>query len=75
MSFGLGALLRASEVACIAVKWAGAAYLVWLGTKLLLKPRTELNADARTNCQCPEIVSRIEPDSGPPISPASARVS
>ena len=46
VSFGLGALLRASEMAYTAVKWAGAAYLVWLGGKLLLMPRSELNADA-----------------------------
>ena len=36
---GLGALLAASEAAYTALKWAGAAYLVWLGAKLLFKPR------------------------------------
>ena len=37
---GLGALLLASEVAYNALKLVGAAYLLWLGMGLLLKPRT-----------------------------------
>ena len=45
-SLGLGALLQASEVAYSIVKIAGASYLVWLGAKLLLKPRAALNAGA-----------------------------
>lgn len=40
VSLGLGALLQASELAYTILKWAGAAYLVWLGLKMLLKPRT-----------------------------------
>jgi len=38
---GLGALLAASEVAFEVLKWVGAAYLVWLGLNLILRPRTE----------------------------------
>ena len=36
---GAGALLTASEVAYTALKWAGAGYLVWIGSKMILKPR------------------------------------
>lgn len=39
MSLGLGALLQVSELAHTIVKWAGAAYLFWLGAHLLFKPR------------------------------------
>jgi len=46
VSLGLGTLLQASELAYTLVKAAGAAYLVWLGGKLLLRPRTALNSDA-----------------------------
>ena len=41
-AFGLTALLAASEIAFTIVKWFGAAYLVYLGIKLLLKPRDSL---------------------------------
>lgn len=41
VSVGLGALLHASELAYTILKWIGAAYLVWLGLKLLLKPREQ----------------------------------
>jgi threonine/homoserine/homoserine lactone efflux protein len=45
-AFGLTALLAASELAFTVVKWLGAAYLVYLGLKLLMKPRTALAATA-----------------------------
>lgn len=39
VSLGLGAVLQHSEVAYTVLKSAGAAYLVWMGAKLLFKPR------------------------------------
>lgn len=49
VALGLGALLRASETAYTVVKFVGAGYLLWLGAKLLLRPREGLdpaNTDA-----------------------------
>jgi threonine/homoserine/homoserine lactone efflux protein len=40
VAIGLGALLAASQLAYTILKWAGAAYLVWLGVKMLRHPRT-----------------------------------
>jgi len=39
VAIGLGALLRASELAYSVLKWAGAAYLLWQGGRLLLARR------------------------------------
>jgi threonine/homoserine/homoserine lactone efflux protein len=38
-ALGLGALLSASATAFTVVKWAGAAYLLWVGTQLLFAKR------------------------------------
>src|SRR5690349_16294712 len=38
-AFGLGALLAVSRTAYMILKLAGAAYLVWLGLQMLLRPR------------------------------------
>jgi threonine/homoserine/homoserine lactone efflux protein len=46
VAFGLGVLLAASSVAYAVLKWAGAAYLAWLGIKLLLKPRSTFHLSA-----------------------------
>ncbi len=43
-SVGLGALLAASELAYTALKWAGAAYLCYLGLGLVLRPREHFDA-------------------------------
>jgi threonine/homoserine/homoserine lactone efflux protein len=38
-ALGLAALVRASEIAYLAVRWAGAAYLVFLGSQLIWRSR------------------------------------
>ncbi len=43
VSVGLGALLAASELAYTIVRWAGAAYLLWLGIGLIARPRREVD--------------------------------
>lgn len=45
-SVGLGALLAASQLAFTIVKWAGAAYLVWLGLRLVFSPREKIEVGA-----------------------------
>lgn len=39
VAIGLGALLAASQLAYMVLRWAGAAWLVWMGWRLLLHPR------------------------------------
>ena len=39
VALGLGALLAASQLAYSVLRWIGAAYLVWIGYKLLRNPR------------------------------------
>jgi threonine/homoserine/homoserine lactone efflux protein len=39
VALGLGALLAASDLAYTALRWIGAAYLVWTGYKMLRHPR------------------------------------
>lgn len=41
VAVGLGVLLQASELAYLALKWIGAAYLLYLGLRLILAPRAE----------------------------------
>lgn len=46
VALGLGVLLAASTLAFTVLKWAGAAYLVWLGANLILKPRERFEVGA-----------------------------
>ena len=45
-ALGVAALLQASALAFTALKWAGAAYLVWLGLNMLLRPRARFEVAA-----------------------------
>src|ERR1019366_1272063 len=44
-AFGLTAILAVSTLAFDVVKWVGAAYLVYLGVRLLARSRTAMVAD------------------------------
>ena len=44
VAVGLGALIEASRLAYALLKYAGAAYLLWLGMRLILSPRREFAA-------------------------------
>lgn len=46
VALGLGALLKASAMAYMIVKYAGAAYLIWVGLGLLRHPRRALEENA-----------------------------
>jgi len=46
VALGIGALIAASPVAFEVLKWAGCAYLVWLGVNLILKPRDRFDVAA-----------------------------
>jgi threonine/homoserine/homoserine lactone efflux protein len=45
--FGIGALIAATPVALTALKWAGGAYLAWLGLQVWRAPPVGLDAAAR----------------------------
>ena len=45
-AFGLTAVLTASTLAFTILKWAGGGWLVWMGAKLLWKPRRGLEMEA-----------------------------
>lgn len=48
VAFGLGALLAASQRAYTVLRWMGAAYLLWVGYKLLRHPRREFLTQAQS---------------------------
>jgi threonine/homoserine/homoserine lactone efflux protein len=44
VAVGLGVLLQASELAYLVLKWIGAAYLLYLGIRLIFTPRADADA-------------------------------
>ena len=48
VGIGLGALIAASSLAFTVVKWAGVAYLVWLGIKQWRAPAAPLVAGSKS---------------------------
>jgi threonine/homoserine/homoserine lactone efflux protein len=48
VALGLGALLAASQLAYTTLRWIGAAYLVWVGYKMLRYPRRNFLPEAHT---------------------------
>lgn len=46
VALGLGVLLETSALAFSVLKWAGAAYLVWLGAGMIQKPRERFEVAA-----------------------------
>jgi threonine/homoserine/homoserine lactone efflux protein len=49
VALGLGALLAASQLAYTMLRWVGAAYLVWVGYKMLRHPRRSFVPEAGRN--------------------------
>ena len=53
VALGLGVLLAASTLAFTVLKWAGAAYLVWLGLGLILRPRRAFETETAASGPAP----------------------
>ena len=51
---GLGALLIASGIVFNIIKWAGVAYLVYMGFKMLTEPVNDNNQNGTTNVSSPK---------------------
>jgi len=55
---GIGALLQTSAHALVVLKWAGGAYLVWLGVQLWRAPALQLTASAAAPAPRPAMLFR-----------------
>ena len=49
VALGLGALLAASQVAYTLLRWVGAAYLLWVGYRMLRHPRRAFHVPTQTS--------------------------
>jgi len=59
VALGLGALLVASQLAYTALRWLGAAYLLYMGYKLLRFPRADFIAAARGGTGQPALATGL----------------
>lgn len=55
VSLGLGVLFAASQTAYAVLKWAGAAFLFYLGTRILVAPRSRFEAETGKVAQSGDI--------------------
>ncbi len=55
VAVGLGALLAASETAFALLQWAGAAYLSWMGLRMLLRPRGRFAMETGSGPDAPRL--------------------
>ncbi|AOW15005.1 lysine transporter LysE [Hydrogenophaga crassostreae] len=58
-AFGVGALLATSATAFTVLKWGGAAYLVWMGVKLLMASQGVSSGMTPAPTQSPQPVSLV----------------
>lgn len=60
-AIGVGALLATSTLAFTVLKWAGAAYLLWVGSKILLSKAPQATTDllAASNAAAPQSLKAI----------------
>ena len=55
VALGLGALFAASQLAFTVLKWLGAIYLLWLGLKMLTRPRSSFTSGGAPGADIPQV--------------------
>lgn len=66
-AFGLGALLDASQTAYTALRWAGAAYLIYLGCRMALNARSRMSEPGAEDGGAMDLSVGGRPDASPSI--------